>query len=64
MKTDLNGEQIERLKSLFITENLEGERRAVLRETLLSKTAAEFLTVVEIEREKYQAERNKKLSSP
>lgn len=64
MKTDLNGEQIERFKSLFISENLDGERRAVLRETLLSKTAAEFLAVVEIEREKYQAERNKKLSPP
>lgn len=62
MKKELNGEQVERLKSLFISENLDGERRAILRENLLTKTAAEFLAVVEAERERSQAERDKKLS--
>ncbi len=63
-KDYLNGEQVEQLKNLFISENLDGERRTILRETLLTKTAAEFLTVMETEREKSQAERDKKLSPP
>ncbi len=61
-KDYLNGEQVERLKNIFISENLVTERWAFLREPLLTKTSAEFLAVVEIEREKYQAERDKKLS--
>lgn len=61
-KDYINGEQVERLKGIFINENLDGERRTILRETLLNKTAAEFLSVVENEREKSQAERDKKLS--
>jgi hypothetical protein len=60
----LNGDQVERLKNIFISENLVTERWAALQEPLMTKTAAEFLAVVEIAREKYQAERNKKLSSP
>lgn len=61
-KEYISSEQVERLKGLFISENLDGERRAVLRETLMTKTPAEFLAVVETEREKSQAERDKKLS--
>jgi hypothetical protein len=63
-KEYLNAEQVEKLKNLFISENLDGERRTILRETLLNKTAADFLNVLEIEREKSQAERDKKLSPP
>lgn len=61
-KDHLSGEHLEQLKNLFISENLDGERRTVLRETLLTKTATEFLATVETEREKSQAERDKKLS--
>lgn len=63
-KDYLNSEQAGLLKNLFISENLDGERRAVLRENLLTKTAAEFLDILETEREKSQAERDKKLSPP
>lgn len=63
-KDYLNSEQAEKLKNIFINENLDGERWAVLREALLTKTATEFLAVLETEREKSQAVRDKKLSLP
>lgn len=63
-KDRLNSEQLEKLKNIFISENLDGERRSVLREALRNKTTADFLAVVEAEREKSQAERDKKLSPP
>lgn len=62
-KDYISGDQVGQLKNVFINENLVSDQWAILRETLLNKTAAEFLAVVEkTEREKSQAERDKKLS--
>jgi len=61
-KSALNDGQVERFKGLFIDENLMGDKRASLREALLRKSAAEFLEMVAVEKEKSRLEREKKLS--